>query len=156
MYLTPTFDIEDLKANRRSENIATLQTLQNDMIRVVLNLKRKNHVNMQKVRERIKMMSVNQMAIYHTLLEAFNVIRKSSSEQIQKRWTNNHEKNHQTRSVSRNDLIVPDKPKVKCTGFTYFASKLFNKLPMNIREAPNENAFKILVKNYIWKTILSY
>ena len=46
------------------------------MIRVIYGLKRKNHVNMKNVREKIKMMSVNQIAVYHTL-EAYNIMRYS-------------------------------------------------------------------------------
>ena len=68
VYLTPIYDQEDLKSNKRSHNIYTLQVLQNSMIRVIQGLNKKKHVNMQKVREKLKMMSVNQMAIYHTLL----------------------------------------------------------------------------------------
>ena len=40
------------------------------------------------MRQRIKMMSVNQMCCYHTILEAYNVIRNSSSEQIKIRSYN--------------------------------------------------------------------
>ena len=45
------------------------------MIRVILSLKQAQHINMQKVREKIKILSVNQMSVYHTILEA-------SSEQL--------------------------------------------------------------------------
>ena len=53
MYLNPTFDKEDLKAKKRSKNTETLQTVQNDMIRVICGLKRSNCVNMQKNKGKI-------------------------------------------------------------------------------------------------------
>ena len=43
---------------------------------------------MQRIREQIKMKSINQIAVYHNLLEACNIMRKkSSSEQIKMKWT---------------------------------------------------------------------
>ena len=111
---------------------------------------------MQKLREKIKMMSINQMAIYHTLIEAFNIVRKSSSEQIQSKWSKSQLMHYKLRSALKNDLKDPEKPKKMCTGFTYQASKLFNMLPTNIKKAKNEKSFKVLVKNYIWENIPSY
>ena len=83
MYLKPIFEEEDLKMKRLPKNTIALQTLQNNMIRVVLGLKCKNHINMQHVREKLKMMSVNQMAVYHSLLESYNIVKNSASEEIQ-------------------------------------------------------------------------
>ena len=37
------------------------------------------------------MFSVNQLEIYHNLLEAYNILRNSVSEQIQRKWTNKEE-----------------------------------------------------------------
>ena len=47
------------------------------MIRVILSLKQAQHINMQKVREKIKILSVNQMSVYHTILEAYNITKKN-------------------------------------------------------------------------------
>ena len=56
---------------------------------------------MKNVREKIKMMSVNQIAVYHTLLEAFNIMRHSSSEQIHKKWTNIGEKKYSLKKYKK-------------------------------------------------------
>ena len=139
-----------------SKDASVLQTIQNNMIRLILDLKKKNHVNMQKVRERIKMMSINQMAVYHTLLEAFNVIRNSSSEQIQIKWAEKCENKYLLRSSTNNDLKVPKKPMMKSSSFSYSGAKLFNMLPSTIKEAGNSKTFKALMKNWIWEKIPSY
>ena len=89
------------------------------MPRVIFGLKLKNHVNMEKVREEIKMLSVNQISGNHTLLEAYNVMSHLSSEQIHVKWTI-IEKKYALRSITNKDLKVPEKPKLKCmAGFTY-------------------------------------
>ena len=51
-------------------------------------MKRQNHINMKNVREKIKMMCVNQMAIYHTILESYNILENSAYEQILTKWLN--------------------------------------------------------------------
>merc|ERR1712051_968782 len=128
VFLKPVYDEEDLKERKLPKNTYTLQTLQNSMIRVIYGLKIQNRVNMKNVREKIKMMSVNQMAVYHTLLEAYNVMSHLSSEQIKMKWM----------------------------GFTYNGAKLFNMLPPQTREIKDPNAFKTEMKNWIWENILSY
>ena len=156
VYLTPIFDVEELKMKRVSKNTSILQTLQNNMIRIILGLKKNQHINMQHVREKIKMMSVNQMAVYHTIIEAYNLIKNSTSEQIKRKWEEKCDTKYSLRSLTKNDLKIPEKPKIKCTGFTYYGSKLFNKLPCSIRETMNISSFKSQTKKWIWENIPSY
>ena len=68
--------------------------------------------------EEINMMSVNQISVYHILLEAYNVMRHLSSEQIHMKWKI-IEKKYAPRSITKKDLKVPEKPKLKCFGFSY-------------------------------------
>ena len=102
------------------------------------------------------MMSVNQISVYHTLLEAYNIMRHSSSEQIHMKWTNIGDKKHYLRNITNNDLKVPEKHKLKYMGFTYNGAKLFNMLPLQMREAQNPNTFKNMSKDWIWKNIPSH
>ena len=102
------------------------------------------------------MMSINQMNIYHTILEAYNVVRKSSSEKIQMKWARKPEHNYFLRSENQCIQTVPEKPMKKCLGFTYTGSKLFNKLPCNLKEVTNTNTFKSLLNSWVWKNIPSY
>ena len=156
VYTNPVFDKEDLKSRKLPGSIKDLQKLQNNMIRVILGLQLGHHVNMEKTRTKIRMMSVNQMSIYHTLLEAFNVVRNSSSEQIKEKWQFRSGGSYPLRRIDNNDLRVPDKPLVSCTGFTYNAPKLFNKLPVEIKKIEDSDLFKKEVKTWVWKNIPSY
>ena len=65
VYLKPTFEKEDVKTEKLTEEMRQLQTQQNHMLRMVFGHSINDHVNMKKLREKIKMFSVNQMAIYH-------------------------------------------------------------------------------------------
>ena len=146
MYLSPVYDKEDLKVRKLSKNASNLQTLQNRMIRVILGVHKKKHVNMQEVRYQIKMMSVNQMNIYHTLIEAHNIMRNTYSEQIKSKWESQLENNYSLRSTVKNYRRVPEKPSLKCTSFSYYGAKLFNMLPNYIKETSNRSTFKSQIK----------
>ena len=156
VYLSPVFDEEDLKTKKLPRNTYILQTLQNKMIRVIFGFKEHNHINMKKIREKFRIMSVNQISIYHTLLETYNIIKNSSSTQIQTKWTNRKENKYSLRSVTNHDLKVPEKPNAKCLGFSYFGAKIFNKLPITIRENESSSSFKSMTKEWIWKNIPSF
>ena len=126
------------------------------MIRAILGIHKKKHVNMKEIRYKLKMMSINQMAIYHTLLEAHNVMRNTSSEHIKKKWDSDLEKKYSLRSTAKNCLKVPEKPSPKCVGFSYYGAKLINMIPSYIKETSNSGIFKNLVKEWIWINIPSY
>ena len=155
VYLVPTYEIEDLKARKLSSETYDLQVLQNNMLRVIHGLRISNRVNMEELRKKIKMMSVNQMSIYHTIIEVFNVIQNKSSEEISNKYS--HHDRHSIRKNTNNFLRVPVKHEHrKCTGFTYCGAKIFNSLPINIRETQDSIIFKKLVKKWIWDEVPSY
>ena len=151
-YLIPIFEREEVKTEKLSPHAKELQVVQNSMVRVIQGLKRANHVNMKKERDKLKMLSVNQMAVYHTVMEAYNITNKNASDQLQKKL-NIHEGKHSERSAANNELYVPEKPRKKCTGFSYIGPKLYNMIPKNIKEAKTTDDFKTKLKGWIWKNI---
>ena len=50
VYLSPIFDEEELKVKKIPKDTSVLQTLQNSMIRVILGMNRKQHINMENLR----------------------------------------------------------------------------------------------------------
>ena len=48
------------------------------------------------------------------------------------------------------------KPLTSCTGFSYNAPRLFNKLPVEIMRIEKSSLFKNEVKKWIWNNIPSY
>ena len=105
---------------------------------------------MKNLREEIKMMSVNQISGYHTLLEAYNIMRHLSSEQIYMKWKS-IERKYAQRSITKKKLNVSEKPKLKCLGFTYNGAKLFNMLPLEMKKIEDPNTFKTMIKTWIWE-----
>ena len=67
------------------------------MIRIILGLKKQDHINLRVVREKIRMMSV---VVHHTLLEGFNILRNSASEKIHLKWRDTSEKKYSLRNAT--------------------------------------------------------
>ena len=126
------------------------------MLRTVFGYRKEQHVNMEHVRKKFKIMSVNQMAVYHTLLEAHNVVNNASSEKIGMKWDTGLEKKYALRSTDDGLLKVPNRPISKCTGFSYYGAKLYNLLPGSIRDTSKSATYKVLIKEWIWNNIPSY
>ena len=111
-------------------------------------------VNMEELREKVGMYSVNQLNCYHVLIEAFNIIRFGSSSVIQEKWLQKSNGGYSNRRP--NDVKVPKIDHVKCRGFSWFGAKLWNSLPEEIKAIQKPNVFKIKVKEYISNHIPSY
>ena len=58
------------------------------------------------------------------------------------------------RSITKKDLKVPEKPKLKCLRFTYNEAKLFNMMPIQMKKTENPNTFKTMTKD--WIQLISY
>ena len=80
------------------------------------------------------MMSVNQMAVYDMIMEVFNIIHNSSSEQIQNTYI--HKERRSLRKNANNFVRVPEKPMKRCTSFTYCGSKVCNSMYLMTSEKP--------------------
>ena len=126
-----------------------IQVCQNDMIRLLFGHKRSDRTNMQKLREQMGILSVNQLACYHILLETFNILNKNSSPQIEHKIKPKSNNYIHTRSSERKDLNVINKPKKNCIGFTYISAKLWNMLPVQIRDQKSPDPFKAAIKSWI-------
>ena len=135
-------------------NIAKLQVVQNDMIRVLNGKTRSDHTNMEKLREELKIMSVNQMSCYHVAIEMYNIINNASSDSLQRKMTI-EPKGYNLRSLEDGKVKVPEKGKKGCTGFSYFGPKLWNYLPAHIRKTTIREIFKDKLKDWIWESIPS-
>ena len=66
------------------------------------------------------------------------------------------EKKYTLRSITKKDLKVPEKPKLKGLGFTYNGAKLFNMLPIQMKKIETLSTFKTMTKDWIWENIPSY
>ena len=114
-----------LHSDPMSEDTHKLQVIQNKMFRLVTGKTLLDRVRVEDLGRKLAMMSINQMTCYHILTETFNIINYGASEKIQKKLL--------PRSATSSSLTVPLCKKTSCRGFSFHASRLWNKLPVEIR-----------------------
>ena len=129
----------------------SLQVLQNDMIRLINGYTRSDHINMKELRAKTRLLSVNQLSVYHTVLEVYNVVWNNSSMQLKKKMQKMQGSAYVTRSEVRGDLPIPTKPSEGCLSFSYKGPKLWNLVPKHIREETEQTTFKAELKAWIMK-----
>ena len=152
-YSRPKFEFNHLE-QQMDPNVAKLQVVQNDMLRMLIGHSRQSHINMQKLREEKKVMSVNQISCYHVAIEMFNIIHNGSSNSLQKEFKL-EQRGYQLRSLEDGKVKVPQKGKKSCTGFSYSGPKLWNHLPSEMRTTNKREEFKAKIKDWIWTNIPS-
>ena len=81
VYSIPKFEFNNLE-QAMDPNISKLQVIQNDMMRLLIGTNRSSHTNMEKLRQQLRMMSVNQLSVYHVAIEMYNIINNKSSESL--------------------------------------------------------------------------
>ena len=136
--------------------IQKIQVIQNDLLRLLNGHRRSDHINMNKLRKQRRMMSINQLTVYHVGLETYNVLKNNSSEQLKEKMIKRENEHYTLRSQERGDLLLPTKPKRNCTGFSYTGAKVWNALPVNLRRDDiSPTIFKRHLKTWIWDQIPS-
>ena len=115
---------------------------------------RKSHTNMQKLREELKIMSINQLSCYHVAMEMYNIINHSSSDLLHEEFKVEQSR-YNLRCHEDGTVKVPEKMKKSCTGFSYIGPKLWNHLPGHIRKTTIRGIFKDKMKDWIWESIPS-
>ena len=123
------------------------------MLRLLAGKKPADKIRIEDLAKEFKVMSMNQMASYHVLIETYNAINLGYSEKIKAKLL--------PASTHSRYLTVPLFKKSSCRSFSYFASRLWNRLPMNIStdakmatddkadEARKKNVFKKNIKKWI-------
>ena len=92
------------------------------------------------------------MTCYHILMETYKIVHFGASEKLRTKLVQ--------KSEHSKNLKVPLVTKVACRGFTFYAAKLWNSLPPNVRvrEKPHQEekvdskkfrAFKKDIKRWI-------
>ena len=152
-YTSPKFEFNHLE-QPMDPNISKLQVVQNDMLRVLNGKTRSDHTNMTKLREELKIMSVNQMSCYHVAIEMYNIINNASSDSLQRKMRI-EQRGYNLRSLEDGKVKVPEKGKKSCTGFSHYGPKWWNHLPSHIRKTTIRDIFKEKLKEFIWEEIPS-
>ena len=70
-----------------NKTLRELTVLQNDMLRVITGKKLSDQATIQSLREKTRAMSVNQICVYHIMIETFGIVNLNSSTVLKKMLT---------------------------------------------------------------------
>ena len=95
------------------------------MFRLLSGKKLKDKVRFEKIAIEFNLMSMNQMACYHVLIETYNIINFGASQKIREKLL--------PRNPNSSHLRVPLFKKESCRSFSFYAARLWNIMPLVIR-----------------------
>ena len=102
------------------------------------------------------MFSVNQLSVYHTAIEMFNIINHKSSVPLYEEMKMvPRGYSYSLRGLEDGKVKVPEKGKKSCNGFHYMGPKMWNHLPGHIRKTTIKSIFKEKLKDFIREQIPS-
>ena len=115
-----------------------------------MGLKRDDRVRNEDLWKLTGMMTVNHMAVYHNLMEMFNIMKSGASESIEETLKITNRSDRITRSQTTNTVRVPRN--TKNNGFTYYGAKLWNRIPEEYKTLQSAS-FKRAIKTWISENI---
>lgn len=127
-----------------------LQVLQNELMRLIVGKRKKDCVSVKTLLEMTGYMSVNQMAVTHTLSEVFNVINNDMNPGLKDTWTEiKSQATMKTRFQEKENLNIVRFKKSGLEGFQQRGPVAWNSLPEDIRNTKSKETFKRKVKKWI-------
>ena len=120
-----------------NENLKELTKLQNDMLRTITGKKLSDHVSLANLRSQTGMMTVNQICVYHILLETYCILRLGSSPVLEKELTmKSGNPSARLRSATDQILEVPINLN-KNNAFNYYAATTWNEFHRWLKKQEN-------------------
>ena len=124
-YLRPKLKAED----EGNQILKELTTLQNDMLRVITGKKLSDHETIANLRRKTGTMSVNQICIYHIMLETYGIVNLKSSTVLKDMMIRKIPKNKSAilRSEKIENMLQIPMNEGRNNGFNFYATSAWNK-----------------------------
>ena len=123
-----------------------LQTLQNKAAQVVCNAPPR--ANRCLLLSRVKWLTVNQLAVYHTLIAVYKIRTSKEPENLAALLSNETRERRIRRSNAKLSLAMKS--------FTFRGASLWNDLPSHIRKSENFMFFKREVRNWVLENVTPF
>ena len=98
----------------------------------------------------LKWMFFSDRCKYHTAVMVFKFLNKGAPKYLSESLKFSNNPSYQLRSSSRNDLIISNyKTKYYKDSFTYYSARIWNDIPVDIRNIRTINGFKTNYRQYL-------
>jgi len=130
-----------------------LQVIQNHLTRLIYNIKLKDKVNMNHLRNKQKELSTNQLACKAVATEMRKCLKYGTMPLVKKQFDNANKSSSTICTRSSQRALIP-KPKFRKNatlgGFVHQAQTLWNMLPLNLRNLDiSDSSFKTQLRKWI-------
>ena len=137
-----------------SKNLSSLQTIQNDMLRSIEGVLRKDKINMKELRNRYSMLSANQMLCRSLACELRKVLKYETIPDVLYELKSKSKSQMSTRAASNDLLRLPKVSKRSSEHFPSHAIRVWNAMPKDLRSLSLSDAsFKSGLRKWITKNI---
>ena len=137
-----------------SKNLSSLQTIQNDMIRALAGVHRKDKANMKELRNRFSMLSANQILCRSLACELRKLLKYDTIPNVQTDINTKNLSQMTTRAEKNNLLRLPKLSKKSSEHFPSHAIRVWNAMPSELRSLDLSDAcFKSGLKKWITDNI---
>jgi len=137
-----------------STNTSCLQTIQNDMLRSIAGVNRRDRINMKTLRAKFSMLSVNQMICRSLASELRKVLKYNTIPAVLNDITSKNLSQITTRAASNDLLRLPKLAKKTSEHFPTHAVRVWNAMPNELRRIDiSDDAFKSGLKKWISNNI---
>ena len=134
-------------------HLNALQKLHNDMLRTATGVYRRDKINMDKLRKQYKVMTVNQMLCCSIAAETRKIVQNNTVPSLNSLFTTEKPSGMETRSKANKTLKPPKCRARKTEGFSTYAPRIFNKLPLEIKSSTNSTDSKRKSRDWIYNNM---
>ena len=145
--------IQQTSQETKSSLMQRLQMFQNSLMRIIFGYKKTDHVSIECLLKKTGYLSVNRMAVYHTLQEAFSIIKEDSIPSLSSKFLPARNEHHNTRLNEKNRLRLPMCKSKRNEGFLYKSVKLWNSLPAGLKCLDEKRTFMSQMKKWVKENI---
>ena len=140
-----------LQLNISQQSQTKIQRIQNICLRFIFNIKKKSMVDYDDLRQKLNMLDMNQRRILHSLCLLFKIVNNLGPVYLRDLFTLHEEVSiRETRTSARN-IYRPITPvsSIHNKSFKYYAARIWNELPNDIKICKTLGTFKIKVKKLL-------
>lgn len=125
------------EADPLSGRCQSLQITINNVMRIITSSSLKDKISVRDLHASTGLPSLNQMAVQSILMETWKMVQNDEISPFKM-------VGGRTRAASAGDLIVPNYK----IGFRYHGTRLWNKAPQELRQAPTKDTAKSIIRNF--------
>ena len=140
-------------SNPVNSDMQKLQVSQNSLMRLILGKRKVEHTSVESLLRQTGYLSVNRLAVYHTLSEMFATLKHNAVPSLTSEFVRVENEFHNTRLSKQDFLRLPKVKSRRHEGFIFKGTKLWNMFPSDLKNVQRKETFTTKIKDWIQEHI---